>query len=81
MSQLSQLIEQARKTRRLEDIFNIRPSPAPSMPYPADPDRLLSSLNVLESSLLFHPTISSQAISGQSINDLVSELEAVASGL
>ncbi|TVP60356.1 MAG: hypothetical protein EA349_01505 [Halomonadaceae bacterium] len=76
MSQLTQLIEQARKARRLEDIFNIQPDPHQNRKTDADSDNLLRCLADLENSLF-----AQSPHSPHGVNDLLTELEAIANSL
>ena len=72
MSQLSRLIEQARTTRRVNDIFKI--SPSVDLPDDAAPqDPLMASLTRLDQELA-----KSSSFAPLPIADLVAELEAIA---
>ena len=73
MSQLSRLIEQARKTRSVNDIFKFQPAVVAPQEGELPPDVLLERLVELENSLF------SQASSTRlPIDDLVNELETIA---
>jgi len=75
VSQLRTLIEQARKTRRINDIFKIEPVP-PQQENGQGPEALLEGLSDLETHLFQHPpgTI-------LPADDLVRELEEIVAGL
>lgn len=74
MSQLSRLIEQARKTRNVNDIFKFQPAVVSSQAEGLQPDMLQARLAELEHSLFANP-----AAIPLPIEDVVSELETIAS--
>lgn len=73
MSQLSRLIEQARKTRRVNDMFKIGPAVATSQEEEPRLDILLVRLADLERSLFDNP-----ALPVLPVEDFVNELQAIA---
>lgn len=85
MSQLSRLIEDARKTRRVNDIFNFQPVAAvtrgsqPSAAGGSQPsvESLLGSLAELESMLFCEPSLTAAL----PLDELTSELENIARAL
>jgi hypothetical protein len=76
LSQLSRLIEQARKTRSVNDIFKFQPAAATSQEGEPPLDILLVRLSELESSLFDNPSLTTLPV-----EDLVSELEMIVRGL
>lgn len=75
-SQLSRLIEQARKTRNVNDIFKFQPAVDSSPEDESAPEILLVRLADLESILFDNPSFAVLPV-----EDLVSELETVARAL
>lgn len=73
MSQLSRLIEQARKTRNVNDMFKFQPAAA--VPQQGQPpvDVLLMRLTELEASLF-----DASSVTEFSVEDLAGELESIA---
>ena len=72
MSQLSRLIEQARKTRSVNDIFKFQPAVVAPQQGELPPDVLLERLADLENSLF-----SQSSNTHFPVDDLVNELETI----